>query len=331
MSELLASLKSDLSDRRLLPIVLVLGLALVAAIAYGVLAGGGSGSATTPVAATPAPSTSTTALPAATQASADPHAALAETTDGARYQRQEGAHNPFVPLPSTTATASKTLAAPSTAGGSSSSSATAPSTPSQGASSSPTPTSTSTPATGGSTPAPAKPKPKKKPQPVYLVAVLFGIAPTTPGQLSQLTPYADLKRLEALPSASAPRIVFTGVSADGKRAIFTLAGEAILKGEGDCLPSASQCEAVQLAASQSEELSYLEPTGQTVTYELKVVSVAKREASASAAARLNRRDRAGQALMRRLDPAVLGDLRFSSAKGVLVYLTAPHRHHRHGS
>lgn len=322
MSDLFSALKSDLSDRRVLPILLALGLALAGAVAYAVLAGGSSGSST-PVAANPSPNTSTGALPPATQASPNPNAAVAETTDGTRYQRQEGAHNPFVPLPSTTP---KTLAvSPASAGKSiATTSAPASATSSTGASSSPAPT---TPAAGGTPPrqpVPVKPT-KKKPQPVYLVAVLFGVAPTTPGQLSQLTPYADLKRMEALPSANAPRVVFTGAGVDGKTAIFTLAGEAILKGEGDCLPSASQCEAIELAVGKSEELSYLEPSGQSVTYELKIVSISKHEASAARAARLNRRDKAGQALMRRLDPAVLGDLRFSSAKGVLVYLTAHHR------
>ena len=50
-----------------------------------------------------------------------------------------------------------------------------------------------------------KPAPKKqKPKTVYVVSVLFGVLPTTPAQLSQLTPYADLKRLQPLPSARKP-------------------------------------------------------------------------------------------------------------------------------
>jgi hypothetical protein len=322
MNELLSSLKSDLSDRRILPVLLLLGVVLAAAIAYSVLAGGGS-SSPSPSSAVAPPSSSISALPAASQAPVNANAAASETTDGARYQRQGGAHDPFVPLVAP-GSASKTQASP---GRSVAAASTGTST-----SASPTattqPSSPSTSSGGGTTPSqPSKPtpsKPKHKSQPVYLVAALFGVAPTTPGQLSQLTPYADLKRLEPLPSASEPRIIFSGVSSDGRGAIFTLAGEAILKGEGACLPSASQCEAIELAVGQTEELSYLELSGQTVAYELKVVSISKKEASAATAARLNRRDRAGQALVRRLDPAVLGDLRFSSARGVLVFLT----HHR---
>jgi hypothetical protein len=151
------------------------------------------------------------------------------------------------------------------------------------------------------------------------VDILYGLAPTTPGQLSQLTPYAGLKRLEPLPSASDPKLVYAGVSATGKGAIFTLTGEAILKGEGFCMPSATQCEAVDLAAGKSEEFSYVEADGTNAAYLLKVVSIAKRKASAATAARLNRRNHLGLKLMRHLAPAVLKHLRFSSAKGVLVY------------
>jgi hypothetical protein len=160
---------------------------------------------------------------------------------------------------------------------------------------------------------------------VYAVSVIYGIAPPSPAQLSQLTPYTDLKRLEPLPSATNPRIVYAGVDASGKSALFTLAGEAILKGQGTCVPRPTQCEALALAAGQSEEFGYLEETGASVVYELKVVSITKRKASAATAARLNRSNHAGQVLMRRLAPSFLRHLHFSSARGVLVYAT--HRRH----
>ena len=56
------------------------------------------------------------------------------------------------------------------------------------------------------------------------------------------------------------------------------------------MPSATQCEAIELAAGKTEEFDYLEANGQSVAYELKVVSIAKRQASAATAARLNRRE-----------------------------------------
>jgi hypothetical protein len=312
VTDLLSSLKSDLLDRRLLPVLVLLGAVFLAAVAYAVLGGKGSSSTPTP-AATVAPSANTGPVLPVSQAPADPHAALSETTEGGHYQHPSGSHNPFTPLPSEAKKQPVTAAS----GGSSS-------TPSTSQSSS----SSSGTAEGGTTPsAPTEPAPEptkpRKHHPVYIVDVLFGLAPTTAGQLSQLTPYANLKRLEPLPSASDPRIVFAGVSATGKGAIFTLGSEAILNGEGGCLPSATQCEAIDLGVGKSEEFGYLEANGLTATYELKVVSIEKRQASAASAARLNRRDRAGQALMRRLNPSVLHDLHFSSAKSVLVF--AVHR------
>jgi hypothetical protein len=322
MSAILRSLKSDLLDRRLLPILLVLCLALAGAVAYVVLGSGGSSSSSSssPVAASapsPAPVSKGPSL-AVAQAPTNPNAALAETTDGVRYRHKAGSHNPFTPLASPKApAASASTSANSSASSSGSSSSGSPSS----SSSSPTSSGGSSTPSQPSTPAPHKPKVVHKL--VAVVGVLFGLAPTTPGQLSQLTPYSAVKRLEPLPSASNALVVFEGVSSNRKSAVFTLAREAILKGSATCMPSASQCEAIDLGLGQAEELSYLEPNGLTVTYELALEAIAWHEVTYATAARLDRRNHAGQALLRRLAPSVLSDLHFSSAKGVLVY-TAHH-------
>jgi hypothetical protein len=319
MNEILQSLKSDLLDRRLLPILLALGLALAGAVAYAVLAGGGGSTrGRTPLPSAAAGSLATHSSPSATlavqQAPANPHAAVAETTEGAPFQHKLGSRDPFTPLPSTTP---KTKSATPSGASSATSTPASTSTPSS-------PGSTSSPASSGgagaTTPSPPAPrKPKVVHKFVAVVSVLFGLAPTTSGQLSQLTPYAAVKRLEPLPSASDPMIVFEGVSSDKQSAVFMLAREAILKGGATCLPSASQCEAIDLPLGQTEELSYLEPDGQTVAYELGLEAIAWREVTYAKAARLDRGNHAGEALLRRLDPSVQGDLRFSSARGVLLY------------
>jgi hypothetical protein len=316
MNELLTSLKSDLLDRRLLPVLILLGAILAAAVAYAVL-GGGSSSPAKPVArVAPVGNGSSGPSLSVSAATGNQNAAVAETTEGARYQHHSGAHNPFAPLTHKAAAAASSASPSSSASSSSSAqSGSATSTGTIGGGSAPTtPTTPATPAE------PTPPAKQQKSKTVYVVDILYGPAPTTPGQLSQLTPYAGLKRLEPLPSASDPKIVFAGVSDTGKGAIFTLAGEAILKGEGGCMPSATQCEAIVLAAGKTEEFQYVEANGQNAAYELKVVSIAKRQASAATAARLNRRNRKGAALERKLSPALLKHLRFSSAKGVLFYV-----------
>jgi hypothetical protein len=295
MSAILQSLKSDLLDRRLLPILLLLGLALVGAVAYVVLDGGGSnpsGAAPSSAAIVPAgtPGAQGPSLPVS-QAPTDPNAAVAETTNGTRYQHAAGSHDPFAPLKGK-------AAAVQPASSSSSSSATSSS--SAGSkSSSPTTSSSTTPSTpsssGGSSTTPPASKqvaPKPKPKPVYLVSVQFGELSSTPGVQPQLTPYPDIKRLQDLPSSNDTLIIFGGARDNGKGALFTLSREAILTGQATCIPSASQCEVLDLAPGQTEQLTYLEPDGVSVPYELKVVSIELAKSQAAAArARAARRHR----------------------------------------
>jgi hypothetical protein len=311
MIDVLNSIKADLLSRRMLPVLALVAAALVAAIAYAALSGGSAPS--TNLATVSTPSQSSPGAPvSATKAPVDLNAAVSETTSGARYQSEGGAHDPFIPLANPAAVKAKKQAA---------------STKSASGGTTTTSGSTSTGSTGGGTPvkstlAPAKPKPV----PVYNVAVMFGTAPTVPGEAPQLTPYENLKRLTPFPSAGTPLIVFSGVSSSGKAAIFTVTGEIILKGQAVCLPSGSQCEALDLAVGNTEELSYLAPTGQTIVYELKVESISKHDASVARAARLNAHvSKAGRTVLRHLEIPVLGKLRFSFQKGVLLY-ARPHHH-----
>jgi hypothetical protein len=278
MNEILQSLKSDLLDRRMLPILLALGVLLAGAVAYVVLAGGSSGAGTPSAAVSPnrAPVAAGPSL-AVTQAPENPHAAVAETTDGARYRHKPGTRDPFTPLPSPKAKSETTSASNSSSVSSPSPGSTSPSVEK----SSPGSTSTGGAETTPSTP--VKPAPKKKPRTVYLVTVQFGLLPSTTSELSQLTPYADLKRLQPLPSKDDERLIFAGARGNGKGAVFELSREAILKGQATCIPNASQCEAIDLEVGQSEELTYLEPDSQSVPYELKVVSIAKESPTASTA------------------------------------------------
>ncbi len=273
--DMLKSLKKDLLGRRLLPFVVLAGVALLGGVAYAVLAGSSSSSSTT-VAVAPAlpPAPKTVATPAP----ANPNVAVSETTNGAHLQRGGPTRDPFVPLPSPK---TKTTVAPTSP---TSSTASTPAKSSGGSTGS---GSGGAPSTGTSTsPSPTPAKPKK--QAVYHVAILFGVAPP-PGQNPQLTPYADLSHQTALPSKQNALLVLTAVGPSGKGAIFKLLVPAILKGPALCLPSASQCESIDLAIGQTEELSYIGATGQTVVYQLQVVSIAKADATtARVAATANR-------------------------------------------
>lgn len=306
MNEFLGSLKADLTDRRLLPFVALVLAALIAAIAYVVLDGGSS--ATTPPAAVSASATAGSSGLAVSQQ--NPETAVAEVTSGSSTQHHGTARNPFTPLQEpkakkATVPSSTAGAGSSTSGGSSSSTSTTGSS---------TTATTTTPATTPSTP--TKPATPAKPKTVYHLAVLFGV-PTTG---TTLTPYENLKLMTPLPSADQALIVFRGVTAGGKSATFTLVGEAILHGAGACLPSASQCEAIDLRPGQSEQLEYLSTSGQVTSYELKIVSITSEKASSAAFKdALHAVSKAGRELLSHEGLDAIPYLHLSATAGVLVF------------
>jgi hypothetical protein len=301
MSNFLESLKSDLSNRRVLPVLVVLAVALVGALAYAVLGGKSSSTSTSAT----APSASATAPGASkgivvTQATVNTDKAVAETTSGAP-KSPHNPNNPFKPLPgskaktASTSSPSSTSSSGSGAGSASSGGASSSNSSSSGSSGSSSSGSSGTSSTGGSKPAPAKPKP---PATVHRVTVEFGLAATVPGQSAQLTSYANLKPLAPLPSTGSPLVTFAGVTKGGKVATFKMVGEIILHGPAECLPSTSQCLAIGLRTGQTEQLEYLPASGSPVVYELKLETIASGKASAAKAARHARAVRRARAARR---------------------------------
>jgi hypothetical protein len=293
MTEFLQSIKSDLLSRRMLPLVALLVVAMVAAVAY-VVKGGSSGSAPAPVATVPTPrvSGSAPAIPV-TVAPTNPNEAVSETPAGTRFQSQGPTRDPFIPLPSPAASTAAVSSSTSSSSSSSSSAGSGSSSGSGGSSSGSGSGGSSSKGSGGGQEAP-KPAPKKasKPKFPYDVSVLFGVASTNPGQPATLTPYEGLKPEQPLPSKQKELISFERVTADSSGAVFALLTPPILRGTGICLPSTSECQTIELEPGHSEELEYLEANGQSVVYELKVVGIAK--AGSANAARLKRRAKAAR-------------------------------------
>jgi len=312
MSDFLNSLKSDLLDRRLIPVLGLLAIVLVAAIAYAVLGGGSS---------SPAPSATNAGAPsvkapgvAVSQVKTADVVSSAETTSGSAHQTNGSSRNPFAAQPSVKRAQAASAAAAKaalTSGSASSSGAESGSGPSSSGGTTSKPAEETKPST------PAKPKAK---QTVYHVAVVFGVASSGATLQAPLTPFEDLKREQPLPSDSQPLLVFRGVLAGGKSATFTLVGEAILRGDAKCLPSASQCQAIDLQPGQSEELEYAPQGAAAVTYKLQVVSIKSSKATASAArSAFGGKSKRGLALLRGAGLERLPGLRYSAAKGVLVF------------
>jgi hypothetical protein len=314
MNDFLQSVKADLSDRRLLPAVGLIGVCLIAALAYALLGGGSSAPAPQTAAVTPA----TPTAPGLSVSETASEKAVAETTDGFKEQRSGHARDPFAQIAgtssATTASSVSSSSGSSSAAGSESSESSGSTESSGGASSGGTEPTQSESGKSGTTK-------KSKAKNVYDVAVEFGVLPagTTP-EAAQLTAYAKLKLQTPLPDAKQALLVFRGVTTKGKSATFTLVGEAILTGTGACLPNASQCQAVDLKPGETEQLSYLAPNGETTVYELRVISITLAKAKASTAKAGGwPESKEGRELLRHSGLIAVPDLHYSSQPGVLVF------------
>lgn len=318
MNAFLEAVKADLMNVRLRLAAILLAAALLAAVAYTVL---GGGSSSTPAAVSPTPVSPAVGGIAITQAPSNPNEAVSETTNVLGKHGAGVLRDPFTPLPEATAasTSSPSSASSGSTGSTGSSGSSSASTPTTSSTSSPTPSSTKSSPSSGS-PKPSTPAKPKTPPVVYSAAVLFGeVPPGTPPQNVQLTPYENLARLTPLPSSKLPLIVYQGVTAQGKSAKFTLAGEAILHGQATCVPSAAQCQAIELTPGQTEELAYVSPAGQSITYELQLVSITSTKASSARVARLlHRESKTGRVPLRHAHLMSLPGRPYTAAQGVLV-------------
>jgi hypothetical protein len=316
MNEFLNALLADLKDRRIVPFVALAGVALLAAITYTALAGGSSAA---PTASSP---TRTPQAPGIAVTQAKPETALAETTNGVAQQRKGNAHDPFKLL----AGASKKEAGPFTSSvtTASSTSSSASGSGSSGSSESGSGAGAGSGSGSGSGEAESKPSKPTKPakrKTIYNVAVLFGVIPPgAPPLIATLTPYEKLGLFTTLPSAKSPLIVFRGVTAGGKSATFTIAGEAILHGQARCLPNATQCQAIDLPKEHYEQFETLTPTGEVVTYELRVVSITLAKASSASLKRdMGAQSKEGRELLKSAGLLDIPLLHYSSQAGVLVF------------
>ena len=314
ITDFFSSLKEDLFSKRLLPFLVVLGVVLVAAVAYAVLGGGSSSSPTPVTASVPAGASAAVGDVAVSQAPANPNQPISETTEGTSKQHHGIAHDPFTPLPE-----AKKASASST-----SSSSSAATTPSAGS----TP---SAPSSGGTTPTTPKETTPARPK-VYVhyhVTAQLGVVPVVaegaPAQAAQLKTYKDMALDEPLPDKANPQLVFLGVVLrTGKEALFGLTGAAILHGSGSCQPSATQCQAIDLQVGQSETLEVVEADGSTVTYELKLASIDKTTSTASTARvrdAFRAQAKAARELARRAPK--LSELRYSPWGGGFVFAGHP--------
>lgn len=136
-------------------------------------------------------------------------------------------------------------------------------------------------ATGGAVPAPSggstppvtsapvteTPKPRAKTHGKYDIVVRF--ADSTEGSARK-----TLKRLQALPSAQEPVLIYLGLLKDGETAEFLLDQGVEAVGDGECKPSLDQCETIRLQAGETEFIDVTDAEGKVVAqYQLDLLKV----------------------------------------------------------
>ena len=300
----------QLVRRRLWPVALLL---LAALVAVPVL-----------LAKEPEPSVAPT-VPAA---SANADTTLAEDTEaivsiaaGGEAQRRRvlGARkDPFEPAPAKKVKAVKETAAAVTDPG-----FVEPTTPSGstgGPTGGSTPPDSGTPGTPVSpTPVPAEPEAPPKPEfPLYTLTVRFG------DTSSDTLPSSKVTRLEALPSADEPALVYLGVKEGGKAAVFMLDSSVVAQGDGKCDPSPDECETLTMREGDTEFFDVTDgSSGTGLQFQLDLVDIKTRRIASDANAKKAsaRHSKAGRKAVR-AHTAVGGPLRYryNARKGTLEQL-----------
>ncbi len=192
---------------------------------------------------------------------ADPIVAPAADGDRAGRRKVLGARkDPFKPKATPTpepkpkaAPATDVAAAPTTGGDTGSS-----------VGGSPAPDS-GTPVVPGTTP-----EKKKKTYELYELTVRFG---STSADVKR----RDVKRLQALPSAGHPVLIYLGVLDDKKTSVFMLDSGVVAQGDGVCKPSRTTCETIHIQEGETEFFDVTGADGETTgQYQLDVVKIRRK-------------------------------------------------------
>lgn len=113
--------------------------------------------------------------------------------------------------------------------------------------------------------------------------------------------FKDLARLAPLPNAIHPIAIFLGMRTDHKTAVFLISSDVHAKGDGRCVPSRKDCEAIELTEGDVEFLDVAQADGRVVEFELDLVKVGVTALGSQAAAQaaFARVSSAGAKLLRR--------------------------------
>ena len=143
---------------------------------------------------------------------------------------------------------------------------------------------------------------------------------------------SNVVRLAPLPAAQSPEVIYLGVMDGGKKAAFLFTNAIQVSGKGGsagsaltCLPSASDCQIVELLPGQGLSLYPTSNTALIATFSFELSAIGANTYS-SAAAATQARDAvstAGQTLLPLSHSSALSTITFESKIGALVHHAAP--------
>jgi hypothetical protein len=311
----LRSLAADLGDKRLWPIVIVLGvIALAVPIGVAVTT---SSPAPKSIAVTPAVPSQPAGTPApgqALQAIAGP--GIPKSIHYTGVER-----DPFRTAVGAVSTAANAATAAASTSATAVKVATTPTTSSAGGSSSPTPAASKRTTTTTS--------------PVQTVAPTTAVSvPTVPNLTSSESyvvdvavkdatgthSYKNIERLSLLPSNGLPALIFLGVLKGGQKAVFLNTGHTVASGSSTCVPSRSDCQLVEMRPGFGLHIKLTDPSlgGQTFDVSVRAIGVERHSSTATARKARKLEYVPGRQLLRLVNASALPSFQYSSGHGYVV-------------
>ena len=139
----------------------------------------------------------------------------------------------------------------------------------------------------------------------------------------------DVVRLAPLPAAESPELIYLGVLQGGKKAVFLFTNSVKVSNQTGsqltCLPSADDCQIVELSPGQGMKLAPTANTALITSFIFEVMSIGATNYSSASAAKQARDavSTAGQTLVPLSNSTELQTLRFDDKIGALVHQNAP--------
>jgi hypothetical protein len=112
------------------------------------------------------------------------------------------------------------------------------------------------------------------------------------GQVGEEKTFKDVHRLDLIPSANDPQIVFLGVTTSGKTAVFLVSSDFTTSGEGSCKPSRDECTFLYLRDDKEHDTATFTASDGT-RYRLRLTDIQQVAVNSAVQQERTNRDQSG--------------------------------------